>query len=200
LRRASIKYPYKQMYICLIIRIRAICKTAGSTQHVVKVAYLVECEMSVAKPEPNGRSAPNPHPNLPVRGRPFEKGNGGRRPGSRNRTTLVAEALLKGEEVELVRKAIELAKAGDTQMLKFLLDRILPKDRSVRIEIPEMQRADDAVDALGAIINAATNGEIAPSEGAALASLIDAYVRTINVHELEARLDNMERELKTLKS
>jgi hypothetical protein len=156
--------------------------------------------MSVAKPEPNGGAAPNPQPNSPARGRPFEKGNGGRRPGSRNRTSLVAEALLKGEEVELVRKGIELAKAGDTQMLKFLLDRILPKDRSVRIEIPEMQRADDAVDALGAIINAATNGEIAPSEAAALASLIDAYVRTINVHELEARLDNMERELKTLKS
>jgi hypothetical protein len=156
--------------------------------------------MSVAKPEPNGGAAPNPQPNSPVRGRPFEKGNGGRRPGSRNRTTLVAEALLKGEEEELVRKAIELAKAGDTQMLKFLLDRILPKDRSVRIEIPEMQRADDAVDALGAIINTAANGEIAPSEGAAFASLIDVYVRTINVHELEARLDNMEREIKTLKS
>jgi hypothetical protein len=90
--------------------------------------------MSVAKPEPMGRSAPNPQSNSPARGRPFEKGNGGRRPGSRNRTTLVAEALLKGEEVELVRKAIELAKAGDTQMLKFLLDRILPKDRSVHVE------------------------------------------------------------------
>ena len=98
--------------------------------------------MSVAKPEPNGQSAPNPHPNLPVRGRPFEKGNGGRRPGSRNRTTLVAEALLKDEEVELVRKAIELAKAGDSPMLKFLLDRILPKDRSVRVDLPAMDRAD----------------------------------------------------------
>src|ERR1700730_3927724 len=100
--------------------------------------------MSVPKLEPNGRSAPNPQPNSPGRGRPFEKGNGGRRPGSRNRTSLVAEALLKGEEVELVRKGIELAKAGDTQMLKFLLDRILPKDRSVRIEIPEMQRAGNS--------------------------------------------------------
>ena len=74
-------------------------------------------------PQPNGR-----------RGRPFEKGNGGRRPGSKNRTTLVAEALLKGEEEALVRKAIELAKAGDVQMLKFLLDRILPKERSVRLD------------------------------------------------------------------
>src|ERR1700731_1669447 len=131
--------------------------------------------MSVAKPEPNGRSAPNPHPNLPVRGRPFEKGNGGRRPGSRNRTTLVAEALLKGEEVELVRKAIELAKAGDTQMLKFLLDRILPRERSVRIDLPVMERADDAVDAMGAIINAVGSGEIAPNEGAQMTTLVTGY-------------------------
>ena len=83
--------------------------------------------MSLEKPQPNLRPDPNPHPHSRARGRPFERGNGGRRPGSKNRTTLVDEALLKGEERELVRKAIELAKAGDVPMLKFLLDRILPK-------------------------------------------------------------------------
>src|ERR1700730_4210441 len=124
--------------------------------------------MSVAKPEPNGRSAPNPQPNSPARGRPFEKGNGGRRPGSRNRTTLVAEALLKGEAEELVRKAIERAKAGDTQMLKFLVDRILPREPGVRIDLPPMERAEDAIDALGAIVRAVGNGEIAPSQAASL--------------------------------
>jgi hypothetical protein len=83
-----------------------------------------------------------PGPN-PRRGRPFQKGNGGRRPGSKNRTTLVAESLLKSEEGELVRKAIELAKAGDVQMLKFFLDRILPKERSVRLDLPTMDHASD---------------------------------------------------------
>jgi hypothetical protein len=107
----------------------------------------------------------------------------------------VAEALVKGEEAELVRKGIELAKAGDTQMLKFFLDRLLPKDRSISIELPPMYRADDAVDALGAIINAVASGQITPAEGAALATLVEAYVRTINVHELEARLDKLERDV-----
>jgi hypothetical protein len=32
------------------------------------------------------------------RGRPFAKGNAGRKPGAKNRTTLVAEALLRDEE------------------------------------------------------------------------------------------------------
>src|ERR1700730_17496036 len=129
---------------------------------------------------PNVPSELNPQSLSRVRGRPFEKGNGGRRPGSKNRTTLAAEALLKGEEVELVRKAIELAKDGDAQMLKFLLDRILPKERSVHVDLPEVDRSSDAVDALAAVIDAVRTGQISPSEGSAVASSLVAYARTIN--------------------
>ena len=111
----------------------------------------------------------------------------------------MAEALLKGEEVELVRKAIELAKAGDSQMLKFLLDRVLPKERSVRVDLPVMDRSSDALDALAAVIDAVGAGRIAPSEAAALASLVAAYARIINVAELEERLENIERDLRALK-
>ena len=125
---------------------------------------------NVEPPAPNGR------------GRPFRAGNPGRKPGSKNRTTLVAEALLKDEETALVRKAIELAKAGDVQMLKFLLDRILPKERSVRVDLPPLDHhASDAVDVLGTIVDAVGTGRITPSEGSALASLVDAYARAINV-------------------
>jgi hypothetical protein len=141
---------------------------------------------------------PNPRPHSGVRGRPFEKGNGGRKPGSKNRTTLVAEALLKGEEVELVRKAIELAKAGDVQMLKFLLDRILPKDRSVRVDVPPMKHASDAIDALGALIDAVGAGQIAPTEGSALASLVVARARMINDAEVNLRLDDIEKRQKVI--
>jgi hypothetical protein len=70
------------------------------------------------------------------RGRPFAKGNSGRRPGSKNKTTIIGQALLKEAEEELLRKAIEMAKAGDGPMLKFLLERILPKERY--IELPPM--------------------------------------------------------------
>jgi hypothetical protein len=154
-------------------------------------------KMSVDKPKSDRPSDPNPRPRL--RGRPFAKGNGGRRPGSKNRTTLVAEALLRGEEVELVRKAIELAKAGDIQMLKFLLDRILPKERSVHVNLPVMDSSFDAVDALGAVIDAVGAGQIAPSEAAALASLVAAYARITNVAELEERLQNIEKDLRNLK-
>jgi hypothetical protein len=132
------------------------------------------------------------------RGRPFTNGNPGRKRGSRNRTTAVAEALLRGEKVELIRKAIELAKAGDVQMLKFLLDRILPKDRSIRVNLPPLNCARDAIEAIAEVVRAVAEGEIAPSEGAAVAQLISNYSRTLDVAELQAQIDQLRRDFEQL--
>jgi hypothetical protein len=133
------------------------------------------------------------------RGRPFEKGNGGRPAGSKNKTTLVAEALLKGEEVELVRKGIERAKAGDTVMLKFFLERILPKERSVHLDLPAMISVSDAIDGLAAVIKAASTGEITPTEAAGMASAITTYARMTDFAEAEQRLEKIEKQLGALK-
>ena len=93
-----------------------------------------------------------------------------------------------------MRKAIELAKAGDGPMLKFLLDRILPKERSVRVDLPAMDRAGDAVDASAAIIDAVGTGRITPSEGSAVAtSVVEAHARAINDADVELRLDDLEK-------
>ena len=73
----------------------------------------------------------------PARGRPFAKGNPGRKRGSQNRTTRAAAALLEGDVEELVRTAVDIAKAGNVVMLKFLLGPILPKGRPVRLSCPQ---------------------------------------------------------------
>ena len=136
----------------------------------------------------------------PPRGRPFQKGNAGREPWLRNRTTVVAEALLRNEELELVRKAIEMAKAGDAQMLKFLLDRILPKERSVDVDLPPIDGASDAADALRAIIHAVSAGRITPGEGSTLASLVAAYADSKNIAAVELRIDDIEKRQKEIQS
>jgi hypothetical protein len=130
-----------------------------------------------------------------ARGRPFPKGNGGRKPGSKNRTTQVAEALLAGEEEELVRKAVEIAKAGDVSMLKFLLGRILPRERSIKIDLPSTVYERDPMEALAEIIRAVAEGKISPSEGAALATLMESYRRASEYSELTRRMDELEAQL-----
>lgn len=95
----------------------------------------------------------------------------------------------------MVGKAVELAKAGDTQMLKFLLDRILPRDRAVKVELPKMEYAGDAVEALGSIAQAMSEGKISPSEGAALAAVVNSYARAIDIADVVKRLEQLEQQL-----
>jgi len=151
--------------------------------------------MSAMKPDSNGQSVPNPQPDRSVRGRPFQKGNGGRRPGSRNRTTVLAQALLEGDADAFYRKGRELALAGDKQILMFFLGRTLPKERLICLDLPELDCSSDAVDALAIVIDAMATGKITPGEGAAMSNAITAYARTINMAEIEERLTKIEKQL-----
>jgi hypothetical protein len=130
------------------------------------------------------------------RGRPFIQGNPGRKAGSRNRASVVAFALIEGDAEELARKAVQLAKSGNVVMLKFLLGRLLPRERSIRLELPPMEFADDAVEAHSAIVRAVSDGFISPSEAAALAALMTSYGRAIDMADVVKRLDALEAQIK----
>jgi hypothetical protein len=121
---------------------------------------------------------------------------GGRPLGSKNRTTILAQALLAGEATALVRKAIELGKAGNEPMLKFLLDRILPRDRLITVPIPFLDHPDEAIDAMAAISGAVANGQITPTEAAALSNVISEWSRAIEVWENSTRIEALEDSLK----
>ena len=111
-----------------------------------------------------------------VRGRPFVKGNSGRKRGSRNKATLISAALLEGEQPELLRLAIDIAKRGNVPMLKFFLARWLPRERLVKIDLPDIVSASDALKALRHILRSVSEGAISPAEGAALAALITSFL------------------------
>jgi len=138
------------------------------------------------------------------RGRPFPKGNPGRQPGSKNKATLLTTSLAGGTGEEILRKAIEMAKGGNVAMMKFLLDRILPKERPIQLELPHLGYAHDSVDAMAEIINAVSSGRISPREAADVAQLISAFTRTIDItdaqfqiDELKASLDGLSADFKT---
>ncbi len=133
------------------------------------------------------------------RGKPFpqgESGNPNGRPkGSRNKVTLAVEALLEGDAETLTRKAIEKALEGDMVALRLCLDRIAPakKDAPVTFALPAMKTAADAVTAAGAILKAVATSEMTPSEGTAIAVLVETYRRALETQEIEARIAALER-------
>ena len=91
-------------------------------------------------------------------GRPFENGNSfgkGRPAGSRNKATLVLEALIDGEGEEIVQHIIAGAKEGNSTYGKALLDRLVPPRKSgpAPINIPQINEAADLESALIKVAN-----------------------------------------------
>jgi hypothetical protein len=120
-----------------------------------------------------------------VRGRPFEKGRSGnpagRRPGSRNKVTLAAAALLAGESEALTRKAVELALAGDPTAIRLCIERILPtcRERTGKFTLPPIASAGDISGAMQAVTSALAGGHITPREAATIATVVDTFARAI---------------------
>src|ERR1051326_1727321 len=99
-------------------------------------------------------------------GRPFLKGQsgnpGGKRPGTRNRATIIAEAMLDCETRRLLRGAIENAKGGDGVMSRFCISPIIGprRERPVHFELPPIESAADLKAAMAAVTSAVANGEL----------------------------------------
>ena len=128
------------------------------------------------------------------RGRAFKKGKSGnpagRPKGTRNRTTLAAEALLEGQAEAITQKVVEMALAGDLTAARMCLDRILPirRERRVSFELPPISSAEDVVKAMDAISAAFASGELSPAEAAQVANLVGWRAKAIEVFELEERI------------
>jgi hypothetical protein len=124
----------------------------------------------------------------------FTTGNAGRPKGSRNRTTVAVLELLEGQAEALSHKAVEMALAGDTVALRLCLERLAPprKDAPVQFPLPRMSCAHDAAEAAAAVLEAVSEGDLTPNEGAQVMGLVDSYRRTLEVTELEARVAALE--------
>lgn len=128
----------------------------------------------------------------------FTAGNPGRPRGARHRSTLAVEMLLDGEAEALTRKAIDLALEGDTTAIRLCLERVAPprKDAPVTFHAPELSGPGDAVEAMADVVKAVAAGELTPSEGTAIAGLVEAYRRSLEMQELEARISQLEEKAK----
>jgi hypothetical protein len=75
-----------------------------------------------------------------------------------------------------------------------LLSTLVPprRERMVEVELPKIESAADARKASSAVIAACAAGELSPREASEIMGLISAHMGTIEVAELEARVDGLE--------
>jgi hypothetical protein len=132
------------------------------------------------------------------RGRPFLKGISGnpmgKRPGTRNRATIIAEEMLDCETRPLLRGAIDDAKEGDGVMKRFCIARIIPprRERPVRFELPPIRSAADLHRAMAAVLEAVARGEITVGEASELSQTVGNFIRAIDATDFERRLQKLE--------
>ena len=86
---------------------------------------------------------------------------------------------MEADGAALARKAIDLAKGGDLAALRMCMGRLMParKHEPVAFELPRLDTAA---------------GELAPSEAADIAKVVDIYVRALATQGFEERLAKLE--------
>jgi hypothetical protein len=124
----------------------------------------------------------------------FEKGQSGNpagRPlGSRNKATILAEAMFQGEAEAIIQMAINKPKEGDMTAIRLCLERVFPRlrDRATVFDLPPI---NDAPEALATIVEGVRGGEITAAEGCELSKLVDHYLRALEAKDFEQRLDTL---------
>ena len=63
-------------------------------------------------------------------------------------------------------------------------------------DLPHMETARDAATAASAVLEAVALGDLTPTEGAHIMGLVEAYRRTLETTEIEARMAELEQVLK----
>ncbi len=123
--------------------------------------------------------------------RPGQSGNpAGRKPGTGKVDKL--RALLQPHAEELVAKAVEMAKAGDTTALRLCLERLIPpmKARDEPVQVEGLQGR--LVDQGSAALRAMGEGQLTPEQTTALLQALATQARLVEVDELSRRLDALE--------
>jgi hypothetical protein len=130
-----------------------------------------------------------------VRGRPFQSGNPGRPPGSKNKITQLVEQLAEGKAEQLIRKALELAEAGDVQCLRMILDRLWPirKGQPVQLNVTPINNSKDVLSAITSILTAVCEGRLTPDEAGALFPVIDRSIEVIELKDVIRRIEDLEK-------
>lgn len=123
--------------------------------------------------------------------KPGQSGNPAGRPKDKTPATLLRKAIAD-DMPDVVRKLVELAKGGDVQAAKVLLDRICPplRPQTMPIALPVngtlAERGNE-------IIKATMAGAIPPDIGSQLITALAHQAKIVEIDELTKRIEALER-------
>lgn len=126
---------------------------------------------------------------------PGKSGNpAGKKPGTKNHATLIAQQLIDGEAEKITRRCIKGALAGEPVALKLVLERLVPPRRSsaLAFDLPPVDRAQDLPRAYQAILEAVAGGQLTATEAEALGKVLGQYQLAMETAELAQRLAAVE--------
>lgn len=127
----------------------------------------------------------------PGRWKPGESGNPkGRAPGTGEVAKL--RAAIAGRVPEILDKLMQQALAGDTSAARLLLERAVAPLKAIE-QAQALALPDGTLTAQGrAVLRSVADGELAPSQGAALLGAIGTLARVTELDELESRIAALE--------
>ena len=128
-----------------------------------------------------------------ARFQPGQSGNPAGKPKGASRAAKL-RALLEPHAAALIKKAVELAKKGDTTALRLCLERLMPamKAETRLAEIPGLAEATDLTSQGRAVLAAAAAGLITPEQSATLLQAIAAQARIVEIDEITRRIERLE--------
>lgn len=115
----------------------------------------------------------------------------GRTKGVPNKATLLRAAIAK-DVPEIIKRLAELAKEGDAQAARLLLERCLPPLKAIELPAPITLPDAGLTEQGRAVVSAAAAGSLTPAQAAQLLGGIASLARLIETDELAARVAALE--------
>jgi hypothetical protein len=106
----------------------------------------------------------------------------GKRPGTRNRATLLREVMREGDDRTMARLVVDRAVGGDAVAARFCLARLEPKPRGrpIGLDLPEGAASAEAVEAaFDSALARLAAGEITPAEAVEISRFLESRIRAL---------------------
>lgn len=123
--------------------------------------------------------------------KPGQSGNPAGRPKGAGPFAAVREKIA-GEMPEIIAVLAAQAKGGDVAAARLLMERVYPALKPVEVPTPIEMPGESLTARANAVLSAVSDGDLAPSQGAALIGAIGALSKVIEIDELIKRVEALE--------